>query len=154
MKKSNLGYVMAIVTVVYILTVESGFASVKTFENGETALYNSAIDSAKVKSSNTEIENNLSLPVSMDGMSVSTAFKDQIKYPLEALNSDIEGIVRVECIIGRDGYVSHVKILKSDDESLANEVAKAVRNVRFKPAMVNGTPHNYSVIVPVRFELK
>ena len=153
MNKSNLGYVMAIVLILSVISVESGFASVKTFANSNATMYNTGIDSVVVNSRNSTIEKNVSLPQPMDGTDLATVLEKKIKYPEKALNNSVEGEVQVLCTVEANGLVSDLKIMEGDNEQLTQEVAQAMRNVRFKPAMQNGYPVRYTMLIPVRFEV-
>jgi TonB family protein len=62
----------------------------------------------------------------------------------------IDGTVLVQALVGTDGLVKEVKVIKSVPELDAAAVA-AVKRWRFKPATTNGKPLAVWVAVPVRF---
>jgi TonB family protein len=74
------------------------------------------------------------------------------QYPDAARKADIEGRVIVSALVGRDGLVKDVRVVKSiaplDEAAMA-----AVRQWAFKPAMKNGEPVSVWVTVPVNFTL-
>lgn len=78
----------------------------------------------------------------------------QIKYPEIARENGIDGVVYVTFIVGKDGSISDVKILRSPDDILSKE---AIRVVKLMPPWKAGKQNNTAVRVqfslPVRFTL-
>jgi TonB family protein len=78
--------------------------------------------------------------------------KVQPIYPAEALAARVQGIVIMEAVIGTDGGVTDVKILKSVpmlDEAAVN----AVKQWRYTPTILNGMPVPIIMTVTVTFNL-
>lgn len=79
----------------------------------------------------------------------------EIKYPVVAAENGIQGRVVVRFVVGKDGKVSDVKVVKSLDPSLDKE---AVRVVQKMPNWVPGKQNGRSVAVyytlPVTFRLQ
>jgi len=75
------------------------------------------------------------------------------RYPQEAERKHIEGTVRLEVIIGRDGSVSELKVL-SGDPLLVDAATKAVRKWRYKPTTIQGQPVEVVTEVDVNFYLR
>lgn len=73
-------------------------------------------------------------------------------YPDLAREAGVDGTVLVQALVGKDGKVKDVKVVKSipmlDDAARA-----AVRSWVFKPALSNNKPVAVWVAVPVRFSL-
>ena len=73
-------------------------------------------------------------------------------YPHWAREKGIDGTVLVQALVGRDGLVKDVRIMRSipalDDYALA-----AVKQWRFKPARTKGEPVAVWVGIPVKFTL-
>ena len=78
--------------------------------------------------------------------------KAQPEYPDIARQSNMEGTVVVQALVGKDGRVKDTKVVKSvpvlDDAAVA-----AVKRWVFKPALSNNKPVAVWVAVPVKFSL-
>lgn len=75
-------------------------------------------------------------------------------YTDEARRANITGDVEMEITIRRDGTVSDVKILRGLGGGLNERAAAAVRQWRFAPARLKGTPVDVIVEVSVEFTLR
>lgn len=73
-------------------------------------------------------------------------------YPEAARALGITGVVRMEVLIGRDGSVIEAKVL-TGNSILTPAAAKAVRNWRYLPTLMNGSPVEVLTQVDVNFEL-
>ncbi|MBN1448674.1 MAG: energy transducer TonB [Bacteroidetes bacterium] len=78
----------------------------------------------------------------------------QVKYPKEAAEAGIQGTVLVAVYLGKSGSIDALEVKKSTSDILSQAALDAVKNVRFKPGMVDGKPVKAQVIVPVKFRLK
>ena len=77
-----------------------------------------------------------------------------VKYPEDALKEGITGKVFVSFIINTDGDVESVKIKKSVNESLDNEVVRVVKSSpQWTPGYDGGKAVNVAMVVPVEFKL-
>ena len=75
-------------------------------------------------------------------------------YTDEARRAGIAGEVEMEITIRRDGTVSDVRILRGLGGGLNERAAAAVRQWRFAPARLKGTPVDVIVEVAVEFTLR
>ncbi len=75
-------------------------------------------------------------------------------YTDEARRAGIAGEVEMEITIRRDGSVSDVRILRGLGGGLNERAAAAVRQWRFAPARLKGTPVDVIVEVAVEFTLR
>lgn len=75
-------------------------------------------------------------------------------YTDEARRANIAGEVEMEITIRRDGTVSDVRILRGLGGGLNERAAAAVRQWRFAPARLKGTPVDVIVEVAVQFTLR
>jgi len=74
------------------------------------------------------------------------------RYPAIAQASRVEGLVILEAVIGEDGAVRDVRVLRS--VPLLDEAAKeAVRQWQFSPTLLNGEPVPVVMTVTVSFTL-
>jgi protein TonB len=74
------------------------------------------------------------------------------EYPEIARASGMEGTVMLQALVGKDGKVKDVRVVKSIPV-LDDAAVKAVKGWVFKPALSNNKPVAVWVAVPVRFTL-
>jgi periplasmic protein TonB len=75
-------------------------------------------------------------------------------YPEAARRARISGTVVLECVIGKDGAVESVKVLKGLPLGLTESATDAVNQWRFKPSTLNGKPVEVLYILTVKFNLQ
>jgi TonB family protein len=75
------------------------------------------------------------------------------RYPQEAKAAHIEGTVRMDVLIGRDGAVKDIEVI-SGDALLSEAAAEAVRMWRYQTTLLNGQPVEVVREVDVDFKLK
>jgi len=80
-------------------------------------------------------------------------FKVQPAYPKEAVKEQTEGTVMLQVLVGRDGLVKNVKVIRSIPDLDIYAIA-AVKEWRFKPARAKGEPVAVWVVIPGSFKLK
>ena len=73
-------------------------------------------------------------------------------YPSTALRLRLEGSVQLLATISRKGDIAAVKIL-SGDQTLAHAAADAVKQWKYKPYLLNGSPVEIQTQVTVNFKL-
>ena len=75
------------------------------------------------------------------------------EYPVLAQQIGLEGLVIIECRVDREGNVADARVLRG--HPLLNEAAlEAVRQWRYRPTLLNGTPVTVIMTVTVRFSLR
>lgn len=74
-------------------------------------------------------------------------------YPLDAREQRLEGKVILQIVVGEDGSVTDVKVLRSI-ELLDQAAVEAVRQWKYKPATKAGRPVPVYVTVTVNFRLR
>jgi TonB family protein len=78
-----------------------------------------------------------------------------LKYPQEAVRDGIQGRVMVEFVIGIDGKVTDVKVVKSVSPDLDAEAVKVVSaSPKWRPARLKGEKVRCSMTIPVEFRLE
>ena len=75
-------------------------------------------------------------------------------YPEAARRARIQGVVVLECTIGKDGNVQNVKVLRGLPLGLTETAVEAVQKWRFQPSTLNGKPVEVLYILTVRFNLQ
>jgi protein TonB len=77
-----------------------------------------------------------------------------VTYPEQAKALRLEGRVLVRCIVSKEGKPSGITVTRSVHRLLDEEAVRAMRRMRFKPAMKNGKPVEVFMTLPVTFRLR
>jgi TonB family protein len=75
------------------------------------------------------------------------------KYIAAAAADKIEGKVQLFCVIGKDGHVSNVELLRGLDDRLNQSAEEAMSKWEFTPASRHGEPVEVEVVVEIPFRL-
>jgi len=80
----------------------------------------------------------------------------KIKYPKEAVKQNISGKVVVQCVIGKDGSLSGVNVVRKVHPLLDAEAVRVVSSLhkRWKPGTQCGKAAAVLYTIPVLFRLK
>jgi protein TonB len=78
------------------------------------------------------------------------------QYTAQAMRAKIQGEVLLECIVGPDGQVGNIRVVRSLDSSfgLDQEAIKAARQWRFAPGTRQGQPVAVLVTIAIAFTLR
>lgn len=119
------------------------------------------------QNTNAQIKNPDVLPEFPGGLEKMYEYLGQnLTYPTEAKDKQVEGKVYIWFVIEEDGSISNVKAEKSELESPHKNVQKAkkeceqegirvVSNMpKWKPALKDGKPVRVSYMVPIKFSLQ
>lgn len=80
--------------------------------------------------------------------------KDNMKYPQNAIDNGIEGVVDVAFIVKTDGSIGSIKIVRMVDPDLESEAIRLVKGMpAWTPADQNGVPVDAQTQVEVDFQL-
>lgn len=74
-------------------------------------------------------------------------------YPEIAVSAQMEGVVILEAVVGRDGHVEDVRVLRGIP-LLDNAAKAAVMQWQYSPLLLNGKPERFILTVTVSFHLK
>lgn len=77
-----------------------------------------------------------------------------ITYPARAREMGVQGVLIIEIVIGTNGRVEKVDVLKSPHQIISQEAQKTVMRWRFKPAKNKGVPVKVRVRNEINFQLK
>ncbi len=77
-----------------------------------------------------------------------------IQYPEVARRSGLRGSVTVQALIGKDGSVEKVEVLKSDYDLFKDAAIEAMKKAKFTPARQNGTALKVWITRKIDFKLK
>lgn len=98
------------------------------------------------------VEQMPSFPGGISGL--RTYLNQNIRYPAEAQENCVQGRVVVSFVVGKDGHISDVTVVRSVEPSLDKEAVRVVRNMpRWTPGKQGGEPVRVRYNVPVSFRL-
>ncbi|HEV2762255.1 MAG TPA: TonB family protein [Pyrinomonadaceae bacterium] len=80
-------------------------------------------------------------------------FKPEPQYTEEARRAGVSGVVRLRVVLGFDGRVRHVLVVKGLSHGLTGQAVRAARGLRFTPATVNGLPVSQYVVLEYSFNV-
>ena len=75
------------------------------------------------------------------------------EYPTLAVRANIRGTVILEAMVDADGRVATVKVLRSAHRLLDEAAMDAVRQWRYSPVILNGSPERFVLTVVLSFSL-
>ncbi|MBI3234054.1 MAG: TonB family protein [Bacteroidetes bacterium] len=77
-------------------------------------------------------------------------------YPKSALDSNIQGVVKVKFVVERDGKLKHIKLHRtSGNELLDKEGVRVVKAMpKWQPAKYKGIAVGVDFILPIKFEVE
>jgi protein TonB len=78
--------------------------------------------------------------------------KVQPRYPANALHLRLEGAVELTATISTRGDISTVKVVRGDQQ-LARAAVDAVKQWKYRPYLLNGTPVEIQTQITVNFKL-
>jgi protein TonB len=76
----------------------------------------------------------------------------QPQYPPLARQARIQGTVKLQAVIGKDGSIQNLRVV-SGNKMLAQSALEAVRQWRYKPYYLNGEPFEVEFEINVEFKL-
>lgn len=98
------------------------------------------------------VEQMPSFPGGFSGL--RTYLNQNIRYPAEAQDNCVQGRVVVSFVVGKDGHISDVTVLRSVDPLLDKEAVRVIRNMpRWTPGKQGGEPVKVRYNMPVSFRL-
>jgi protein TonB len=94
----------------------------------------------------------VSLSAFANHVTLIPVYTPQPKFPETLKSAGVAGETRVQFVVHSNGYVSSIKILKSDDPLFSEASSTAVRKWKFKPwEVTNGRPASVEVVAPMIF---
>ena len=108
------------------------------------------------KSSEKDASENLEDP-SFPGGDVACMewLSNNIKYPAEAIEKGIEGMVPVTFVVTKEGKITNAEVVRSSDPLLAAEALRVVRSMPdWIPAKRNGQNIAIKFTLPITFRLQ
>lgn len=76
-------------------------------------------------------------------------------YPIEAMRAGVHGVVQLEAIVGADGRVQDVRVVKSLDRNfgLDAEAVRAAKTWRFEAGLKDGSPVPVALTIEMTFAI-
>lgn len=101
----------------------------------------------------TKVENPADFP---GGISGWTRFLERnLTYPQSAIDNEIQGVVKLQFIIDRDGSISNIEALNDPGYGLAEEAIRIIKkSPKWIPAEQNGRKVIYRTIQSITFRLE
>jgi TonB family protein len=75
------------------------------------------------------------------------------RYPPEAKKAGIQGTVRLQAVLSKDGTVQDLQVM-SGEPVLAESALDAVRQWVYKPTLINGQPVEVQTVIDINFTLQ
>lgn len=95
------------------------------------------------------------MPIFPGGQTALYNILQVLKYPPVAQENGVQGRVFVSFVVGEDGYVEDVQVIKGVDPSLDKEAVRVVKSLpRWTPGNQQGKPVRVRYSVPVTFALQ
>ncbi|HYN84830.1 MAG TPA: TonB family protein [Pyrinomonadaceae bacterium] len=66
--------------------------------------------------------------------------KPEPGFTQQARDAGVSGVIRIRVVLAADGEVKHVLVIKPLSHGLAENVVRAARSIKFKPAVLDGRP--------------
>lgn len=79
-------------------------------------------------------------------------FHPQLQYPAIAKEAGVEGLVRLQAVINKDGTIKDLKII-SGHRLLARTAVDGVKQWRYQPTLLDGAPIEVETEIDVDFKL-
>lgn len=81
---------------------------------------------------------------------------ENVRYPKEAKEEGIEGIVVYSFVVEKDGSVSNIKAVKSLSPEIDKEALRVIKmtDKKWEPGLQGGEPVRVEYTLPMRFTIK
>lgn len=76
------------------------------------------------------------------------------RYTEAARANKIQGTVTMRVLVGADGEVKQVRVVRGLPDGLTDQAIEAARQAKFKPAMKDGKPVPYWVLIEMDFNIR
>lgn len=81
-----------------------------------------------------------------------SSISKRVKYPKQAKENNVTGVVRIEFKVGEDGNIYDFKFLNRIGAGCDREALYAIKASKFKPAEVDGYPSPSKIMIPIYFK--
>lgn len=112
-----------------------------------------AVDDSKAKTQATQDEKNGPIRVPGEFAQAKLAHKVNPTYPPSAKAAGVQGEVRLDVTISKDGLPEQIQVLSSPSDDLTQSATEAVRQWRYETTLLNGKPVSVIAEVIVNYTL-
>lgn len=94
-------------------------------------------------------------PVRVGGLVAQSNLIAQVQpiYPVAAKQTKTQGTVEIEATISKDGVPMQLSVVSSPSDDLSQSALEAVRQWRYRPTLLNGSPVEIVTLVMVHYTL-
>jgi TonB family protein len=94
-------------------------------------------------------------PIRVGGMVQAARLINAVRpvYPLDPLQRGVEGTVKIEAVLSRDGVLLSPRVINSPDPGLTQPALDAIKLWRYEPTLLNGEPVEVMTTIDVNFSL-
>ena len=94
-------------------------------------------------------------PVPIGGMRAFYQYvNDNVKYPVQALAMNIEGKVFIQFVVGKDGYLTDITVIRGIGGGCDEEAIRIVKGAPgWKPGKQRGKPVKVKMVLPITFKI-
>ena len=94
-------------------------------------------------------------PVPLGGFaSLYQYIEKNLKYPKVAKENNVQGKVRIEFVVEKDGSLSNIRVIESLTPETDAEAIRLMQNCpKWKPGKAQGNPVRVRYNMPIKFEL-
>lgn len=128
------------------------YSGAETYPVEVTDVEQPVVTEVPVKEIFTAVEEEAKFPGGEDAM--QEWIKSNLCYPKQAKKARVEGIVKVDVTIEKDGSISDARVKTPVNELLDTEALRLVSSMpNWKPQKNNGVPVRAFVTIPIKFSL-
>jgi protein TonB len=139
----------SLIAVLFSVIFYTGFAQKATTANSPATPTSNTIDNKVF----TKVDIPAGFPGGVQGW--TEYLQKNLRYPNKAVRKSIQGVVRVQFIVDREGNISEVVALNDPGGGLAEESVRIIKNgPKWKPAEQNGRKVIYRHIQAITFKLE
>ena len=80
-------------------------------------------------------------------------FKPEPGFTGKARSNNVSGVVRLRAVLGSDGTVRNISVIKGLPDGLTEKAVAAARKIKFKPATIDGRPVSQFVVLEYNFNI-
>ena len=135
-----------------MLVIFQVFLSLLFLNNGSSGISSGYVSDSILTDTTIMQDNRKRIPFSYEN--AKEYMFENLKYPKEAIENDIEGTVFVRFTITPSGDLDSIRIVKNVHPLLDNEALRLIRHMPlWEPVYYQGEPTSISYEIPVIFEI-
>jgi len=86
---------------------------------------------------------------------INKFLSQNLTYPQEAIDNGVQGLVKVEFVVTKEGTITNIKIIQGIGAGCDEEAKRVIllTNNKWTPAQLDGESVNATMLLPVKFVL-